>query len=325
MKEIVHIVYHDPCWDGAVAASVARSIFREEVNRVKIGLIEPYSYSTGFSTEFVAHVLDRCNEGVCQTIYLLDVSFDVNSEVGRRDLTTLVGLAKGNTDVEWIDHHASSFIAVDSLTNAGVLPNNNIVVTLSKEKSGALLTLDYLAALFSKPFYKELFKDFVEVVSDQDLWTFRLENTRAIMAAISKQYRPGLETASMIMSRFNQDKDDYVVQGNRILAEEEAYFETIYTQSSFKKKILGKDFICVAHNCPNSLSRLAGYIYEHANVPACIIAPRETGVKLSFRSNKNCGVVLDTASSLGGGGHEYAAGAHISYDKFAEIFGASND
>lgn len=318
MKELVHIVYHDPCWDGATAAAVAKIIFTANSHRVTLGRFEPYSYSTGFSTEFIASVLDSHNEGVSQTIYLLDVSFEIKSEVGRRDLTTLVGLANGNTDIDWIDHHASSFTAWDSLVDSGVVPNGNFSMTLSKHNSGALLTLNHLTDLFKYPFADKLLP-FVETVSDQDLWNFKLDHTRRFMTALSKVHTPSLEAAEKTMLSFFDLKPLYVAKGEEILDMEKASFEAAY-QTSFVKTILGRDFICVAHNCFDSLSRLAAYIYEHHDKPVCIIVPRVDGVKLSFRSDRAAGEVLSVASSMGGGGHDYAAGAFITYVKFAELF-----
>lgn len=319
MKELVHIVYHDPCWDGATAAAIALKIFESRTNHVIIGLVEPYSYSTGFSKEFIAYVLDRHNEGVSQTIYLLDVSFEIKSEVGRRDLSALVGLANGDTDIEWIDHHASSFAAMQSLLDCGSVPNGNFNVTLSNTKSGALVTLNYLTGLFSYNVSEEMLA-FVETVSDQDLWNFNLDHTRRFMTALSKAHKPSIKAADKAMQSFFDLKPSYVAKGEEILDMEKASFEAAY-QTSFVKTILGRDFICVAHNCFDSLSRLAAYIYEYNDTPACIIVPKVDGVKLSFRSDVSVGEVLSVASSLGGGGHDYAAGAFISYAKFAELFG----
>lgn len=317
MREIIHIVYHDPCWDGATAAVVAAEVFNLNLHRAEVVNVEPYSYKDGFSTEFMSDVLDRHNQGVSQTIYLLDVSFEVKSEVGRRDLTAMVGLANGNTDVVWLDHHASSFEALEA-TFPFSEPPVNFTPYFSKEKSGALITFDYLTRFYKTPLTE--FKPFVETVSDQDTWNFELDHTKAFMTALSKKMKPGLSNARSAMYDFEANKESYTREGEIILQAEKQGFEAA-SATAFTKSILGLDFTCVAHNSYDSLSRLAEYLYLKAGLPACVVMFKADGVKLSFRSCESIGPIKNVAALLSGGGHDYAAGAFITYAKFSELFG----
>jgi uncharacterized protein len=159
------IIYHAHCMDGFGAAFAAWLHFGDGAEYL------PMSYgdvnSDDEKIEFIRCIAHR-------EIYILDFSFS-------RELTEMViNLAQ---KVIWLDHHRSAFemwCPGEYNYYATNSESEKYYIKLDNNKSGVLLAWEYFNPYVDVPM---LFK----IIDDRDRWQFKLQDTKAICAAIFAQ------------------------------------------------------------------------------------------------------------------------------------------
>lgn len=322
-----YIVYHDPCWDGAVAAAIAKNYLISEVEERAEVVLVPYTYKEGLPSNFVNQHFPKDT-----TVYVLDVAFETLrvKESSWNDLKFLNELAN-KYPVYWIDHHDSSFFALEDLKLLGI--NKNFHIELSREASGAKLTANFFAKQWNNYVniehafcqedseLEEIIGNYevINYISDYDTWKFEFPDTKAFTAGVRNRFNvPSVESAAIILKYGGLKLDVLIEEGKSCLAKEQEKFENI-SKSSFLIDIQGQTFVMVNHTDVSTSSNLGNFLYEKYGYPSCLFNVKYDGITLSFRSKKELGEILSVANHFKGGGHNYAAGAHIDIDTFDDL------
>lgn len=314
-----YVLYHDPCWDGSVAAAIAKNFFSGAPGE-KYSYIEyiPFNYKYGLS-EYFRCVL--CNDDSKPEVYLLDISFDPSSQKSMADLSFLWSTAHaGCAKIYWLDHHDSSFESYDLLLkeNPQCRSDPNFLVTLTKEKSGALLAWDFFSNRTSVH-HRIGNKSVIDKISDYDTWQHLFPDTASFNAGVRRIFSsPTIENAQSVVRYTQAEVTELTGYGKIVLEEEKKTFERI-AQSSFALSLAGREFVAVAHSDKSTTSNLSAFLYNTYNKPTCVFLVKYDGVELSFRSRSDLGEVLSVAKAFGGGGHNYACGANVTYEVFDEV------
>jgi len=257
----------------------------------------PYIFPDGVVTE---------SEMAEMELYVVDYCFPV------KHLQCYIDLFKS---ILVLDHHKT---AIDEYTKyypskeggfgwIFIRPHTNCEIIFSKEQSGAKLTWMYFHGG-----YNEVPK-YIELISDRDLWTFKLEN--------SKKFHHGLmlhqlNDFNVIDALMNSAMHDIVNIGGKY---ETALLERIekIIKSNLTEivvKIAGKEYKA---GLVNSYLDIASdlcdsIIYNHGyDIAIAFDIQKRSDVSCSVRSRKG----IDSSSlslMYGGGGHANASGFHFS-------------
>ncbi len=323
-----YILYHSPCWDGAVAAAIAKKYFDKYEKETEAVLV-PFDYAIGLTPEFV-HTLRGSVESF--DVYLLDVSFDIASERSKADLAWLIKIPSmkhlGDTAVErnvyWLDHHDSSFEAWENYNaNLTVFPPDTFTVFLEKTKSGALLTYDFFLKKLmsgSRPNVVQYIQekgsllgnpDVIEYISDYDTWTLSKPSTKDFIVGCRRILnQPTVENASLALDWAQEDILTAINTGARVLEDEKVLFERI-SSNALILTFGGIEFISISHTDKSSTSNLAAFLISKYKMPACVYCMSILDTSLSFRSTERLGEIRSVAKAYAGGGHNYAAGGRV--------------
>ena len=154
MKHNISIIYHGNCPDGFGAALAARLHFKErsDYRQLKIHI----NYVKGKH----GYPPPDCTD---QKVYIVDFSYS-------RD--TLIKLCQQAHQVIIIDHHISALKDLEGLDEE----LDNLELNFDMHRSGAVLSWHY--------FHNSDIPDLFRHIQDNDLWQFKLDNTRPIISAI---------------------------------------------------------------------------------------------------------------------------------------------
>jgi oligoribonuclease NrnB/cAMP/cGMP phosphodiesterase (DHH superfamily) len=146
-----YVVHHDPCPDGMAAAWVARKALSEL--RVKEVEFIPMSYTD---------TLPQLESG--SDVYFLDFTLK---------RAAMIELAREMSQVVILDHHKSAEADLAGLSHDAP----NVFVVFDMNKSGAQIAWEYFFPEQTEPLV-------ITHIADRDIWTWRLQNTRAITEAV---------------------------------------------------------------------------------------------------------------------------------------------
>jgi oligoribonuclease NrnB/cAMP/cGMP phosphodiesterase (DHH superfamily) len=156
-----YVFYHGSCYDGFGSAFSAWKKFGDTAKYIPAS----YGKTNIFDQDFQPQ----------DEVYILDYSID-NDE-----FETLV---ESVSKVVMLDHHKT---ALERFTNLQPYPEtryelkkDNVYVLFDMEKSGALLTWEYFHPGTWTP-------NLIKFISDRDLWTFNLPETKAIHALLTSR------------------------------------------------------------------------------------------------------------------------------------------
>lgn len=216
-------------------------------------------------------------------IYVVDNSF---SREGIRRL-----LKTGNK-ITIIDHHVSSEKDVKSVPSHVFNINH----------SGAVLAWQYFHP--EKKIPKLLLH-----IEDEDLWYFRLKNTKEIFAGLDRLKFEFKDWDRMVKKlENNKDKEKFVRQGKIILNYENKLVEQIAQNAEL---VYFCGYKTLAVNSPVLESQIGHYLYE--KFPPMGIVWREKNGKKTFSLRSDGSVdVSRLAAKYGGGGHKASAGFALS-------------
>lgn len=289
------VIYHGNCWDGAAAAyctqkyivSLAPTPADVEVQ------LEPWAYADDRDVlEFVT-ALNASD----LTIYIVDFSFS-------RDITAALCKLNGVSAVYVLDHHKTAKAHLQDWDDAP----NNLHVTFDMTRSGAKICYDRSPILYSTGV-----TTLVNFIQDRDLWTWKLPQTKAVMA-----YMDALERTPENFAQASTDfgKVDgllmYVMAGTAIL-EYQARVIAEHVKHIKFHTVHGYKFATVnATTLPSEIGQAILEAYPEVQV-AHMYNQREDlkMVVNSLRSRPESAGGVDVshiAKVFGGGGHYSAAG-----------------
>lgn len=224
---------------------------------------------------------------VGRDVYLVDFSYP------RAVVSCLLQDAKS---VTLIDHHKT---ALDDLHGLDGLINYTDI-----NRSGAMLAWNYL-------FTDEEPPQLITHIQDRDLWQFKLQNTREIMAAVFS-YEFDFLVWDRLMNLTDCGLYELVQQGTALERKHKKdVANLINTNSRFMN--IGEHTVLVA-NLPGLFASDAGNLMCKDKVFAASYFDTADKRIFSLRSDENGIDVSLIAKEYGGGGHYHAAGFSVPRD-----------
>jgi oligoribonuclease NrnB/cAMP/cGMP phosphodiesterase (DHH superfamily) len=219
-----------------------------------------------------------------ETVLIVDFSFDPE---------VLVEMCKVARRVVLIDHHDTAIKKIWEYFDKNPIPRN-LDLRLNEGLSGAGATWNFLFPNAAMPLM-------VAVAQDFDLWLFKFEYTRAIMATI-KSMPLTFETLDYV----SHNIDEVIKQGQPLVDKED---EMIAYHLENAVMVVFDGYDVPMANVPRYIHSLTAHELAKGH-PFCITYFDNGKVReYSLRSNKATGIVVNTiAEKYGGGGHPYAAG-----------------
>jgi hypothetical protein len=285
-------IYHAHCADGFAAAwAVRQALGAEHVDFHAADYQDPPPEVAGCDVIMVDFsykrpVLQRMAR-TARSILVLD-----HHKSAQEDLA---GLGIGAEIREytwqwWIEQVVPEMIEENREQRIGVL--------FDTERSGAGLTWDFFHDAARPPL--------IDHVEDRDLWRFRLDNTREIMAAVMS-YPYDFEEWSSLM---RAPLECLYVSGLPILRQKAKDIGEAIDQT-MRHMVIGGHRVPVA-NVPKAWASDAGNILAEGNPFAATYFDGPKGRAFSLRSIAPDGLdVRKIAESYGGGGHPPAAGFRV--------------
>jgi uncharacterized protein len=217
-------------------------------------------------------------------VYLVDFSY-------KRDVVEKLLLDAAS--VTLIDHHKS---ALDDLKD---LPGLKYHIDINR--SGATLAWSYL-------FPDEKYPLLLEHVEDRDLWRFKLQNTKEVMACLFT-YNHDFDVWNELMSADESRISEMVNIGKVLISKHDKDTRELVKLCKRRMVIAGYD-VPVA-SIPYMFASEAGHIMaEGERFAACYIDTDSERI-FSLRSNNDGVDLSEIAKHYGGGGHVRAAGFKV--------------
>lgn len=273
-KEIV-VIYHGSCNDGFCGAFLFWLILGDKA-----------SYYAGYYNEPAPDVTGKI-------VYIVDFSYP-EAEIYK--------IAETAKELIWLDHHAS----VEELAAkvAETTDKSKVIVDFDNNRSGARLAYDFIMNMTSPEVdgYNDVKvrEWLVNYVQDYDLWTFKLEDTKAVNLAIRSErmtFKNWLEFS----------ETDLVSSGRAVKAYHDAKINEV-VRLAYQKNVLGHEVMIV--NCNGMFASEVGN--ELAKDKPFSLSWWYDGKNkmfvFSLRSDEKGVDVGELAKSVGGGGHKHAAG-----------------
>lgn len=274
-------IYHDNCADGFGAAWVVhRSLGVENV-------------------EFLAGHYGMTPPDVTgRVVIIVDFSFP---------LETLQVMAQQAQAVLILDHHKTAAEALDEVARAPLhyyawaetLPKLSTVFDMNR--SGAGITWDFFFPHIQRP-------ALINHIEDRDLWRFKLEGTREILANLFS-YPHDLEVWDGLMQ---QPMSAAINAGSAINRKHHKDVADLVASSKRRMVIAGHD-VPVA-NLPYIHASDAGHLMAQGEKFAACYQDTADYRYFSLRSSDEGMDVSEIAKQYGGGGHRNAAGFKVSFD-----------
>jgi oligoribonuclease NrnB/cAMP/cGMP phosphodiesterase (DHH superfamily) len=272
-------IYHKNCLDGFTSAWIVNSAIPE---------CEFYA-ATYHDTEY-PDVTDK-------VVYIVDFTY-------KREV--LINLAKKASSIIILDHHESA------KNDLKTLYLSNVKIIFDMNKSGAMLTWDYLYPDIKPP----LLVDFVQ---DYDLWKYKLQFTEGVIAAIYSY--------DWTFELFDTFTDNYVTiilyaEGKSLVRDNYKICNTLIKHPQILN--IG-GYKIPAINCSGKkdlLNLIGNKLAFNAPFGATYYINSESRVIFSLRTNDESFNKVDVtkiAKPFGGGGHKTASGFGCSIDQLLEF------
>lgn len=263
----------------------------------------PYIFPDGVITESEMSEME---------LYVVDYSFPVDH------LLSYVPLFKS---ILVLDHHKTAideyterFFFEDGLNGWKTIDiEKNCKIVFAKDQSGAKLTWMYFNPNKEVPNY-------IELISDRDLWTFKLENSKKFHHGLMLHQLNDFNVIDTLMNSF---LNDIVNIGGKyevaLLERIEKIIKSNLTEIVVKmggkeyKTGLVNSYLDIASDLCDSI------IYKHGyDIAIAFDIQKRSDVSCSVRSRK--GIDSSQLSLMyGGGGHENASGFHFSLKQLLTV------
>lgn len=274
-------IYHGNCADGFGAAWVVRrSLGAQNVD-----------FLPGHYGMPAPDVTDRL-------VIIVDFSFP---------LETLKEMARTAKAVLVLDHHKTAAEALEGLSPA---PLNfhawaenppALSAVFDMHRSGAGITWDFFFPHNQRP-------DLINHIEDRDLWHFKLEGTREILANLFS-YTQEFQVWDGLMQ---QPVSTAVAAGAAINRKHQKDVAELVSSSKHRMVIAGHD-VPVA-NLPHLYASDAGHLMAQGEKFAACYQDSADHRYFSLRSNDEGIDVSEIAKQFGGGGHRNAAGFKVPFE-----------
>lgn len=276
------IAYHDHCTDGIMAAAVACSFN-----------VWPNDLTKFVPVQYGQDLPEEITKGGGRILFV-----DFCPE--REQLSQIAGAW---ADYFVIDHHKSrDWTAEDPWVDH---------VFYSSEHSGAFLTWCW--------FTDKEAPQIVQYVQDRDLWQWKLPRSREVSAALGEEPK----TVDRFLELLFSNPHDLFATGEILLRSRTRAARSLAAKAFLL--VLDPMFGARAVNATENISEVGEEIlraFPSTEVACVFFQPTPEEVQFSFRSRAHDPgrwTALDAASSLGGGGHQHAAGARVSLEEWAKI------
>ena len=278
------VIYHHNCADGFAAAWCFHHHHKLQV----VHRAAPEFYAGKYGAP-PPDVTDR-------DVYLVDFSFK------RPAIEHMLSTAHS---VTLIDHHKT---AIDELHDlAFPMPHSHgrkLRWFCDLNRSGATLAWDYLFPGEPRPLL-------LGHIEDRDLWRFKLANTREIGAAVfSLPY--SMDTWDKLMSGDAHDLVALTAQGAAIQRKHNK--DVAELVATCRRRMVIADTEVWAASMPHIFASDAGELMCQGEPFAAVYWDTAEHRQFSLRSSDGGADVSAIAASLGGGGHQHAAGFRVTRD-----------
>ncbi|MDP2746165.1 DHH family phosphoesterase [Pseudomonas sp.] len=274
-------IYHGNCADGFGAAWAVRHALGEA------------------NVEFHAgHYGKPAPDVEGRSVIIVDFSYP---------LETLQQMAETATSILVIDHHKTAAEALAQLPKA---PSSYLLWMESLDplsahfdmhRSGAGMTWDFFFPATPRP-------ALINHIEDRDLWQFKLEGTREVMAAVFS-YPQDFATWDRLMF---DDIDRLWLDGLAIDRKQQKDIADLVASNSRCLVIGGVTVPAI--NLPHTMASEAGHLLSNGQPFAAIYWDTAEGRQFSLRSSDEGLDVGEIAKQFGGGGHRNAAGFKVPFD-----------
>jgi len=271
LQHPVLIIYHGNCPDGFAAALAADLFFQQYEN---------HQSHVSFHKGRHGHLPPDCQD---KEIYIVDFSY-------HRD--KMKSLCEQAVKVTLIDHHISAEKELHNLESE----HDNLKIIFDMDQSGAVLSWKF--------FHNTAVPKLFEHIQDNDLWQFKLKDTRPIIMAVMS-YDLEFKT----WSSWLEDKDSLTQLCSEGLILERQTNKMIkrYKPAARMGKIAGYTIPVV--NAPGSIgSELLHQLSDGYPFAAAYEDKRDRRVWQLRSGGKKAIDVSEIAQQFGGGGHKNASG-----------------
>jgi oligoribonuclease NrnB/cAMP/cGMP phosphodiesterase (DHH superfamily) len=282
-------IYHGNCADGFGAAWVVRQ-------------------ALGADVEFVPAVYGQPAPDVQgKDVIIVDFSYPYD---------VLVELSRAANSILILDHHKTAqedlkrlFFAgrnyqefvVDCAAECACNNAPHIGALFDMERSGAGLAWDFFFPNRARP-------ALINHIEDRDLWQFKLEGTRDVMAAVFSHPQDFATWDLLMADHINALRMD----GHAIERKQQKDVANLVTSNS-RPMIIG-GITVPAVNLPHTMASDAGHLLSQGQPFAAIYWDTPDGRSFSLRSTDAGEDVSAIAKQYGGGGHRNAAGLKVPFD-----------
>ncbi|WJJ54934.1 phosphohydrolase [Xanthomonas phage RTH11] len=285
-------LYHSDCFDGLGAAWALFKRFPD--------------------AEFVAVRYNEPSPAVAgRIVYVVDFCYPFDE---------LLEMASVAEELHVFDHHKGMSDTIESFNHAlqaWGFDQAKYRGVFAQDRSGAKLTWELLMPEYPVPLI-------LEHISDRDLWTFDLDDTKSITAGLGT-YEMSLTTWDRLF-RWSPEESS-----NDHDSPHQAALDQLDSEGRPILRKMKQDINRIRSLCERTIE-LGGYTVPLINAPrpliseileeACLDKPFAVGYfdgpdyrEYSMRSTKNVGInLIALAQSLGGNGHAHAAGFRVSRD-----------
>eukprot|EP00697_Spironema_sp_BW2_P003084 gnl/Spiro4/14121_TR7585_c0_g1_i1.p2 gnl/Spiro4/14121_TR7585_c0_g1~~gnl/Spiro4/14121_TR7585_c0_g1_i1.p2 ORF type:complete len:311 (+),score=26.73 gnl/Spiro4/14121_TR7585_c0_g1_i1:5179-6111(+) len=307
MKTVV--MYHTRCFDGTMAVAAALKAIQDgklDCDPEK-GLI-PINYNVSAPEEFFSDKEDSpysLAEAQLVEEYVF-VDFCPKAATVERLLSD------GHT-VVILDHHKSAKEDAEKLEG-----EEGLSLFFDMKKSGAMMAWDY--------FHGEAPK-LVHHVQDRDLWHWKLDNTKEVMAWLGSWAETDDPQSYLdAILKFEFCESEVIEVGHMLTAQMNSAVEKM--ASSFRYAEIPGYGRGIVVNAGVYQSEVCEYLYDRYEVPFVVAYAGTRGgqFSLSFRSKQGAAHSIDVtkiAAEFGGGGHANAAGGVAELEVWAEVLQGS--
>lgn len=272
-------LYHANCNDGFTAAWLVWRHFG--------GDVDLHAVNYGES------IFDHDVEG--RDVYVVDFSYP------REEL--LEAATFGNR-IFVLDHHKSAQEALAGLEDQEVKDRLGLHVEFDMERSGAMMTWDFLWPDEPAPLL-------VAFVQDRDLWRWELAHSKEV-SAYMKTVGRSLEEWEELRVLLEDDTFQAIRAGEAVLRFQEMVVEQMCGHAT-EIEVFGHQ-VLIAPVIPDLRSEVAGRLAEGRPFGIGWYLDENGDEIWSLRSREGGVSVREVAESFGGGGHENAAGCKAPRD-----------
>lgn len=275
-------LYHADCFDGLGAAWALKQKYPDADFR-------PMDYRDPVPMDLAG-----------KHVFVVDFCFN--------DYQDMEYLAITCASLTLLDHHDGAEQTAIKLQDFAKCTGHSVLVVFDKERSGALITWQHF-------FPDEPVPAIIQHISDRDLWDFKLEGTREVMAGLG-MYALNMQTWETLFASF-ETEDKMIARlyelGHPLVLKSMTDTRRVIEQTLRYVEIEGIKVPLI--NVPRSMASEALTILA-ANEPFAVgYYDDATHRVFSLRSRKGSDVFVNAiARRFGGNGHPHAAGFVVERD-----------